>query len=47
MLGNSNVVNRGGLVLDPQDPDIVFAVLGTGALMKMELSTFNTIIHSW
>lgn len=47
MLGNSNVVNRGGLVLDPQNPDMVFAVLKSGALMKMELSTFNTIIHSW
>ncbi len=47
MLGNSNIVNYGGAVLDPEDPDIMYAVLKTGALMKMELSTFNTIIHSW
>lgn len=47
MLGNSNVINYGGFILDPQDPDIAYAVLGTGALMQMELSTFNTVVISW
>jgi hypothetical protein len=48
MLGsNSNSIGYGGFILDPDNNDIVFAVLKSGGLMKMELSTFNNFVFSW
>lgn len=47
MLGNGNSIGYGGVVLDPADPDILYAVLKSGGLMKMELSTFNTFVYSF
>ncbi|PKN54002.1 MAG: hypothetical protein CVU56_28865 [Deltaproteobacteria bacterium HGW-Deltaproteobacteria-14] len=46
-LGNGNTIGYGGVVLDPDDNDIVYAVLKSGGLLKMELSTFNNYVHSW
>lgn len=48
MLGsNANSIGMGGFILDPDSPDIVYAVLKSGGLMMMELSTFNNFVHSW
>jgi len=47
MLTNGNSINYGGVILDPDNNDIVFAVLRSGGLMKMELSTFNNFVFSW
>lgn len=44
---NSNPTQLGGVIVDPIDPDIAYGVTGTGALIKLELSTFNNYIHSW
>ncbi|MFT6232926.1 MAG: hypothetical protein ACJAZO_003444, partial [Myxococcota bacterium] len=48
MLGSrAHVVAYGAVVLDPEDNNIVWAVLKGGGLMKMELSTFNNYMHSF
>ena len=47
MLTNGNGIHYGGVILDPDNNDIVFAVLRSGGLMKMELSTFNNFVFSW
>ncbi len=47
LLSNGHSINYGGVVLDPADPNIVYAVLKSGGLMKMELSTFNNYVYSW
>ena len=47
VLTNGNTLGYGGFILDPADPDIVFGVLKSGGLMKMELGTFNSYVHSW
>ncbi len=47
MLSNSNSINYGPALLDPYDPNIVWAVLKGGALMKLELSTFNNYVFSF
>jgi hypothetical protein len=46
-LGNVNRVNYGGMMIDPKNPDIVYGVLGHGALVQLELSTFNSMIWSY
>jgi len=47
MLTNGNSIGHGGVILDPDNSDIVFAVLRSGGLMKLELSTFNNFVFSW
>ncbi len=47
MLGNGNGIFHGSLVLDPEDNDIVWFIINGGGLGKMELSTFNTYVHSF
>lgn len=47
VLTNGNTLGNGGFVLDPDDNDIVYGVLKSGGLMKLELSTFNSYVHSW
>ena len=47
MLSNANSINYGPVRLDPDDNNIVWAVLKGGSLMKLELSTFNNYIHSF
>jgi hypothetical protein len=47
MLSNGNSIGYGAVVLDPDDPNIVYGVLKSGGLMKLELSTFNNYVHSW
>jgi len=44
---NNNITQFGGVVVDPQNPDIAYGVNNVGGLIKMELSTFNNYIHSW
>lgn len=46
-LGNVNRVTYGGMMIDPKNPDIVYGVLGHGALVQLELSTFNSMIWSY
>jgi hypothetical protein len=46
-LGNVNRVTYGGVMIDPKNPDIAYGVLGHGALVQLELSTFNSIIWSY
>ncbi len=46
MLGNGNGVFHGAVVLDPLDNDIVWFTIQGGGLGKLELSTFNTYVHS-
>ncbi len=46
-LTNGNSIGYGGVVLDPDNNDIVYAVLKSGGLLKMELSTFNNYVVSW
>jgi len=46
-LGNVNRVNYGGMMIDPKNPDIAYGVLGHGALVQLELSTFNSMIWSY
>ncbi|MEC9439697.1 MAG: hypothetical protein VYE40_01200 [Myxococcota bacterium] len=47
MLTNANSIGFGPVQLDPDDPNIVWGVLDGGALMKLELSTFNNYVHSF
>ena len=47
MLSNGNSIGYGGFILDPANNDIVYAVLKSGGLMMMELSTFNNFVVSW
>ena len=47
VLQNGNSLNAGAVALDPKDNNIVYAVAGTGALIKIELSTYNSYIMSW
>jgi hypothetical protein len=47
MLANANSIGRGGVILDPGNNNIIFAVLQSGGLVKMELSTFNNFVFSW
>lgn len=42
-----NHTQMGGVVVDPENPDVVYGVTATGALLKLELSTFNNYIMSW
>jgi len=46
-LGNVNSVNMGGWMIDPENPDIAYGVLIHGALVQLELSTFNSMIWSY
>ena len=46
-LGNVNSMNMGGLMIDPKNPDIAYGVLIHGALVQLELSTFNSMIWSY
>ena len=46
-LGNNNHIQTGGLMIDPKNPDIAYAVLNHGALVQLELSTFNSMIWSY
>jgi hypothetical protein len=46
-LGNVNRVTYGGVMIDPKNPDIAYGVLGHGALVQLELSTFNSMIWSY
>lgn len=46
-LSDGNVLGNGGVVLDPDDPDILYGALKSGALVKLELSTFNSYIYSY
>ena len=45
-LAQGNTLNFGPMVMDPQDPDILWFVIKGGALLKFELSTFNNYIFS-
>jgi hypothetical protein len=45
-LANQNYLGRGPTVLDPDDPDVLWMVIKGGALLKLELSTFNNYIFS-
>jgi len=47
VLGNNNRINMGGIMIDPKNPDILYAVLTHGALVQLELSTFNSMIWSY
>ena len=47
VLTNGNSIGNGAFVLDPDDNDIVYAVLKSGGLMKLELSTFNNYVMSF
>lgn len=47
MLGVGNSIGNGGAILDPADNNILYAVLKSGGLMKLELSTFNNYVYSW
>lgn len=44
---NNNSTQFGGVIVDPENPDIAYGVTAIGALIKFELSTFNNYIHSW
>jgi hypothetical protein len=46
-LGNGNSINMGGMMIDPKNPDIVYGVLTHGALVQLELSTFNSMVWSY
>jgi len=46
MLGNANGHHCGPVMLDPNDNNIVYFVVTTGGLAKMELSTFNNYVYS-
>ena len=47
MLTNGNNYLGGTLALDPDDPDIVWAVITGGRLMKYDLTTFNNYTFSY
>lgn len=47
VLTNGNSLGNGGFILDPHDNDIMYGVLKSGGLMKMERSTFNSYVHSF
>jgi hypothetical protein len=47
VLTNGNSIGNGGVILDPDDNNIVYAVFKSGGLMKMELSTFNNYVMSF
>ena len=46
MLGNGNGIFHGAFALDPENNDIVWFTIQGGGLGKMELSTFNSYVHS-
>ena len=46
-LGNANRITMGGMMIDPQNPDIVYGVLAWGGLVQLELSTFNSMTWSY
>lgn len=47
MVSNGNNHLGGTLALDPDDPDIVWAVITAGRLMKYDLTTFNNYTYSY
>ncbi|MEL6345749.1 MAG: hypothetical protein AAFV53_21750 [Myxococcota bacterium] len=47
MLSNANNYLGGTLALDPDDPDIFWAVITGGRLMKFDLTTFNNYTYSY
>ena len=46
-LGDANYIGYGPFAIDPEDNDIAWFVLDSGALVKFEFSTFNNYIFSY
>ncbi|MEM9860652.1 MAG: hypothetical protein AAF938_03450 [Myxococcota bacterium] len=44
---NRHFTHTAGVINDPLNRDIAYGVNTVGALIKLELSTFNSYVHSW
>lgn len=47
MAGHGNNFLRGGGIIDPENPDLLYALFEPAAFGVVELSTFNSMILSW